>query len=445
MDRLKRHAALPVLAAALLVLAIVSISLYAANRQATFRLEHLAGEASWLDDMTLEGVLHDGYHRTPFVISGGQVRFETEIMPRPIQVRSQPHSERGQKTIGERRYEVFPEDMQQYIVRYQAYVKGTGNYRPERGEVSVRVPIQITMEGKQMGFSNLLEYGLTELAGETYFTVPTLTTARGSNGIYRIDFASGESAEIVTFSLEGNRAGEDVNGNVQVLGLESVGNRLVLIVSRGQSLEVHAYDAASGRAMGKAVVADFNVISVASPPNTGEENVANDAADHSAERFYEDYDAYRDSSGHLLLSFLSNRSDTEQVWRTVVSLDMTAEEQAGGIALLDRQQLNWPNVREGYNDGAHIVDASYREDVLYIARMRVDHEQNAEERSRSYYADLYNRSLLLEAYRDEKLLYQGLLVTDANEDNNQAANVYPGPYGYSEYEHRRFDDVSWTN
>ncbi|MNJ47778.1 hypothetical protein D3C77_429470 [compost metagenome] len=270
-------------------------------------------------------------------------------------------------------------------------------------------------------YSNPLEYGLTAIGERMFFIIPNSAVYAGTNSLYELDFSQdSKSREVAKIDLKTNgiKTFSNPETNIEVLGLESVGDQLAVIMSVEGKLVVRGYDSVSGKLTGEVSVDDVNIDGIHLRP-TNQLKIVTPL--HSTL-----YQAYSDTeSGTLNLKFdvMSYRANGQNV--TFVSLDLH-----NGVKLVSNITASFNNPKESVRDLVGIVKVAYLQNHLYVIRME-------EDESAANYKHLY-----VYVYdNDDKLVYKGELVTTMNDDY---ATWSEDPEGYNSGKYSFFDKWAIT-
>ncbi|MBB6735294.1 hypothetical protein [Cohnella zeiphila] len=423
--KLKRHAALPVLAGAIALLAGVGMNTYAMKDNGTFALKDLSGSRDALDDVAIVGRLEDGYHRTSFRLAQGQISASTDLFRQPQQVDSYRYAAGMDKRIGDWQYQVGgigPYD----ITSYKR--KDGGSYFEPVGVAGVSPSISDRNPGDNTAtYANVVEYGLAKVGDKVFFTVPVSSDYTGTSGIYELSFAEWgtaawvsrewpDSRKIADISLEANESPEPPN--IEVLGLEAVGDKLALLSVEGGGLVVRGYDSGSGELLGEAFVPNFRL------PNRAE---AGSAAEDS---YSEPYEAFSDPDSDVLSLVFRSRTSERPL---LLSLDFS-----NGVRIVHQMNADFSaDGKEGFDEFTYL---SYRNDKLYV--LKSFREPPGDGAALSY-DNLLPQHLYVYVFKQSKLLYKGEIVSDLNDDNIEAIHrrtSSAGSYNYDQMNFRR-----WTN
>ncbi|ACT00554.1 hypothetical protein [Paenibacillus sp. JDR-2] len=413
-----RHAALPIFILALLLIGLQFMKVHADRDKGVFYLKDHEGNQAALSDVTISGELGDGFHGTLFNLANGKVATDTKVFdpPRAVWYNSvQPDKVKGKWKFDN----VFSPDS---IVARDPDDPGT--YR----QASVYPNITEYDENKQprndntATYTNRLEYGLANIGDQYYFVVPSTNSYVGTSGIYRLHFIDGRdynnqlpaSEALATFSLDKNKG--DGSSEIQVLGLEAVGDKLALVLEEDQKLVIRSYDSKSGESLGEAAVSGFSI------PGSKDKV--------QGRSFYESYEAYSDSdSSRLSLAFMSS-PDQGQVRKTVWSFDL-----ADGVKLLDETAVSYPDDME--SNLRDMKSIHYINGKLYVIYQSTE----TKDESDIVFDIARPKHLMIRVYKAARLQYEGELVTDRNQDSNRVEHLATS-YDYNPMYNREFDHIS---
>ncbi|MFC4598702.1 hypothetical protein [Cohnella hongkongensis] len=434
MEIIKRHAALPALAAAIAILIALGTAAYGAKDNGTFEIRDLSGSREAIRNVTIRGELRDGAHLSSFRVADGRIEADTKLLEQPQWADVYRYVPGRSKRFGDMEFSVADTSTLHTITSRRMTNKG---YTIPEGMAEVTPPSQRRKpEGQDEGtkLANPPEYGLAVIGGSVYYTVPVSTQFVGSSAIYELTFYPWSfrpmdpedyvSRAIVDIPLDANERETGENPGIEVLGLEAVGDRLALISAEDGALRVRSYDGKSGELLGEAAVPDFYL-----PAR------ADDSRPADAVSYYEGYEAYPDHDRlTLTLNFRRGSSTAERTDMTAFSFDF-----AGGVELAGRSELSFADGEEDtYNGVSHL---SYRDGKLYALRSFRSAET---EEPRVLYEIARSKSLYLYVYDGAQLIYKGEIVTDLNEDNIRVYNLSPaqGSFGYSQLEYRFFTNIA---
>lgn len=263
----------------------------------------------------------------------------------------------------------------------------------------------ITSESRSVRIPVYANYnnGYTFIDGKLYFTVLTDKTASGSNGIFRIDEwgswpnwdqASnyGKVEKITGFNLDKH--------NIDVLGLENVGNKLVMYLLVDNILTFRAYDPDSGKML------DELRVDIAAPYGDNR-----------------NYQAFSDGNS-LSVCFLGQTGivvnvkleDKFSLGHVVKPLDIIGRKEAAP-ALYNVEAVNGKLFIMTY-----VTDETMNNDYVFVLKKR------------HLLVLVYDR-----ANPVSRLLYKGEIVSDAYEDTEYDRNNMNYSGGYTLYDYRQFD------
>ncbi|MFC5405313.1 hypothetical protein [Cohnella soli] len=394
----KKHAAFPVLALAISVIVIVITSVYSRKDNGTFYWKDLSGSRDAIGIVAIGGELRDGYHRTSFRLQNGKLSAQTEVFEQARLAEMYRYISGGYKRIGNKQY--YIDGQGEYRIHSLIRMASTGLYAIPEGTaiVSPSIYYRLSNGDGSPASANPLEYGLAGIGDKVFFTVPVSYGATGTSGIYELSFTEWYNAtqfpdknpkprQLAEISLEANES--DVPPNIEILGLEAVGDKLALLSVEHNELHVTSYDSKSGKLLGKAIVPQFYLSGrPGSPPSD---------QDHTHD---ERYEAYSDNEhGILNISFGSSKS-------YVLSFDFN-----NGVKLLNAITASFP---EGVDDPLRcLTDISYRDNKLYIVKTFREQRPDPADPSQDRMLPLH---FYLYVYDHEKLVYKGELVTALNDD-----------------------------
>lgn len=435
MERIKRHLAVPVLALLTLILVLVYLNIYLAKDRGTFELRDIQGDRSALEDVRIHGEYRDGYHRTFFSIQGQALDTKTQILNKAIPAISMKYATFGAKVINDLHYNVRPSfyGLSNFDVMVEdrtdlRKIKQAGGY-VQTGVITHYK--NADSDYVEHHFTNDLNYGIAKIGDAVYFTVPTTKDYTGTNGIYEIvefsssygytnpDRAVEPARELVTFSLDQNKS--EHAESLEVLGLEAVGQYLALIMVEGDQLIIRGFNR-DGALRGEYIVEDFRLMG----------NGTASADEDTRITYHPNYRAYVDHDLNVLnIRFSQNVMDPRQAQTTIYSLDFS-----NGVKLVHTLETEHDLDKQ---DRFFNVDVlSYRHDKLYILQSfrKLSNELDPHQ-------PFYPKQLILSVYEAGKLLYEGEIVTDLNDDLTQL--LKPNPYshgdGFNETQYRNFDHI----
>lgn len=437
MKKLKNHAVLVALIAAIAVIGIMSGSINAKKDQGTFYLKDLQGSRQAIEDAVIGGELKDGSHRTSFRIEKGQVKTSTVLFEQTQQQTPKRFIPGNAKIMNGIEY-----DISNTGPLFEIVARDRRNTIPiPIGTATVNPPVHYNradQKDNSVTYTNALEYGLAKIGDNVYFTLPTTTHYIGENGIYELKFSdnwgyrgiTGDTGlkprTVATFSLDKNK--DNPNSSIEILGLEAVGSSLALIAVEDNQLITRAYDSISGKQLGETIVPHFYL--------AGRDR-ASSFNNPSGDTYYENYEAFSDHDQNTLnLSFSRSSSAEDAVAnnnKTMFSFHLSSE-----------MKLN-ETIKESFADGEEdnfsgMLAMSYRNDKLYVVKTM---RSKPKDESQLQYDIVLPKRFMIYVYQASTLLYKGELMTDLNDDNIRAMNLspLPGGFGYSQSEYRYYDNL----
>ncbi len=434
MKNFKRHAALPALAAALVMIGAMTSAAYRSKDNGTFEIRDLAGSREAIRDVTIRGELRDGVHRTRFLIEEGRIRTDTELFEQPKWSDFYRYVPGSPARLDGMEYSV--QNTRSLYTITSRKMTDRGYSVPVGSAEVVPPPMRRESEAREDGIrsANPPEYGLAAIGDNVYYTVPVSSQFVGTSAIYELKFYQWgfrpvidpqdyAPRRLVDVSLAANESGE--GAGIEILGLESVGDRLALISVENETLRVRSYDGRTGQFKGEAAVPGFRL------PARGSDSGA--AADAS---YYESYEAYPDDERLMLtLSFRRGSSTEQRSDRTALSFGFS-----DGVELAARTELAFSDGDEDTYNG--VSDMIYRNGKLYAIRSFRERET---EESRILYDIARPKHLYMYVYEGSQLTYKGEIETDLNEDNIRVYNQSPmqGGFGYSQMDYRYFTNIAF--
>jgi hypothetical protein len=422
--------AVPVLLAAAAIIALTAWRIGAAGDEGTFALKDVAGDRAALHGVTIAGELTDGYHRTVFTIEDGRVAHRTAVLDPPASPDiGQPFRPGARRMFDGIAYEARPAliGWMDFDVRYMDW-REPKRYRSGTARVKTGLVYRQPQSG-QYRFANDLNYGIAKIGEKVYFTVPTTRDFSGTNGIYAIDEFPGRhdpfddeaaARTLAEIDLERNRELPEGAAGLEVLGLEAAGDRLALLLADEGRLAVRAYDSLDGTPLGELVLEDTIVSTDPSVELPGEV--------HSGS-----YQAYADhDTGVLNLLLYRTPEGPELVSVTMLSFDLT-----DGVRLVAAVKESFERER-AERDIYGVTKLGYRDGRLIAVKTL----QETEEESGIIYAALQPRHLMIFVYENGKPVYQGELVTDANDDLHRIVNADNRGFGYDVWDYRHFNNIT---
>lgn len=437
MGKLKNHALLFSLIAAIVVIGVMSGSIYAKKDQGTFDIKDLLGTREAIADIVISGDLKDGYHRTGFRIEQGQVKTSTVLLEQPIFSAPRRYNPGSNKWMDGFEYYISNGGLLYEIVANDK----RGNVPIPIGTATVSPHVNYTNKDPQdtsVSYTNYLEYGLAKIGEKVYFTLPTTRGHTGENGIYELKFSDNwgyrgitgdsglEARTVTTFSLDKNKPG--LGTSIEILGLEAVGSSLALIAVEDNQLVVRSYDSDSGNQLGELIIPHFFL---AGRPKA-------DLSENSGgETYYEIYEAISDNDQNMLhLSFNRSSSLAAEAGtnnKTMISIDF-----ANGMKLNEMIKESFTEGEEDNYSG--VLAMSYRNGKFYVVKTM---KSRLEEGNQPIFDIALPRRFMIYVYQASKVIYKGELITDLNDDNIRAINVSPQDrgFGYNQSDYRFFDSL----
>jgi hypothetical protein len=465
---LRRYFVILMVAAVLLTLTSTYLSVYARKEAGQFTLRDMAGDRSVLSGVSLGGTLADSVHFTDFTIANGAVQANTTLKAYP-QENNPIYPYLGKVKLGDERiYEVnfatfslnelFITDGgrsgygQERTAKLQPrlYFRQSGEkdspessvmerptplsnadqgFSPANGEASpANFTSTVTYE-----LANQLPYGLTEANGNIYYIVPTTRKWEGVNSLYKLAFRNNdsknasneipESIALASFDLDAIKAAD--SAGMDILGLESVGGKLAVIIAESGQLKVYCFDSESGQSLGEVVVAK----SFALP---GLEMEAGNSESISGKRYDERYQAYPDKKNNQLnLLFNSYNNDAASSHATVWTLDLSAAPK-----VINQSEVTFAAEDGKDNQGNMATAVAFREGKLYLLKVL----EQSQLRDEEIYLPARPERIFVHVYEQSKLVYKGEVLTDATDDLFHVYNRPPmSSYSYRYGEHRHFE------
>ncbi|MFA9556873.1 hypothetical protein ACERII_06200 [Evansella sp. AB-rgal1] len=382
MQALKKYFTIFITSIFIFLFIILISNVYSAKNSGTFYLKDIEGDRSILEDISITGELTDDLHRKLFSIKENEINTRTELYNTPIgRYDNYKFIPGGPLVLGEKEYEVYGEN--DFDIIYH-------NIR-EREKVGLAF-VRTEFNQTQNRFSNALEFGLTSIEDKIYFTVPTTADYSGFNGIYELHFVEGghsfmpthekeEASVLTTYPLDQN--------NMSVLGLESVGEKLALIIKIENDLVIRGFTM-NGLELGEAHFDDF-FISISQDDSTSYP-----------------YDIFVNEDDEIVT--LSFQKEYYPIQHQIANIDFSDGPKAINI-------VN-PKIDDGIRDfHNHIEHMLFKNNKLYIILTTREHNND-----QSFHYGL-PISFFIYVYEPTKLLYKGEIVTDINDDLLMYRNV----------------------
>lgn len=201
MGKLKKHSVLIALTAAIIIIVVMSTSIYAKKDQGTFYVRDLQGSREAIEDAVISGELRDGYHQTSFRIESGLVKTNTELFDQPMYAAPNQPLTWGAKLINGVEYYISNGGP---VFEVVASKRVRSAWIPA-GTATVNLPVNYQKSSlnendndNSFTYTNHLEYGLANIGEKVYFTLPTTTDYTGNNGIYELKFSDNWGYRAIT-------------------------------------------------------------------------------------------------------------------------------------------------------------------------------------------------------------------------------------------------------
>lgn len=447
MGRSRRTIAVLAVMTVLAVVVARYTGIFDKKEKESFVVKDISGDPTVLSQAKISGVLRNGKQTTSFDWIGHEVKANTQYFRKMQSISLRPYTLGGSLGVGDKYYTVYGE--QNFEVLEQDWSKKGGEQTR-----SAVVPSTLTYEWGKIKddklatskFTNPLEYGLTDVEDQMFFIVPSNAAYAGANSIYQLDFKQkkdeSNSRKLATIDLKGNALStqREQPSNIEVLGLESVGKQLAVVMSKDGKLVIQVYDSVSGKEIG---VVEVNDVYLQTDLN---DIVSNPSLEGKTVVQSYGYNTYRDEdNGVLNLSFNLVTAGHSSRDILFVSIDMK-----NNVSLLSVLKSSFNNPRESANDLIGIMQVAYLQNHLYVIRMEQeqtnnqevqkdqaqDAEQAVEVKSQEGYRHLY-----VYVYNTSGLAYKGELVTKMNEDY---VSWSEDPEGYHSGKYRFFEDWRMT-
>lgn len=424
MNFIRKHAALPALVIAIAMVIGIGVHTYGMKEDATFYLKDLTGTRDAIGDVRIGGELADGYHRTQFSLNAGKLKTATTTFAQPHPKDAYTYNPGMAKRIGDMQFNVS--GIGTYSIT--SYKRApSGAYYIPFGTAEV-TPAISNGKTNSATYANQPDYGVARIGEKVYFTVPVSTEFTGKSGIFELRFFAwgfGPGVDrsqyvprtIAEIDLDANRSEQP---HIEVLGLEAVGDKLLLLSVVDNRLKVSSYDSESGDLLGETSVSDFHL------PARPEKNP------EPAATYYENYAAFADDDQQMLtVAFRSSEGP-----RLLLIFDVSR-----GVRLVESFQADFGKAAQENGD---ISVMSYRNGKLYV--LRSFREARTAEAIPVYDLAL-TQHLYLYVYSKSELVYQGELVTDQNEDNLEMVYGTPvtGGFSYDPMDYRSFANLTVTS
>ncbi len=404
--------------------------------QTNMELITLQGSSDVLDAIQLNGQIYDGYHQKNFSLINNKIYSSTKVRTsfQPISPSRTgilfPFKEVGEYAVTVEKHNA---SFNHYVVFHQLK---KDYYRPV-----VTVPVYIPARSSPHSPSNLSftlseQNGATNIGDNYYFTLPLTSDFSGENGIYKLNVArqaeeeflgldsqteAAKSPPIVTFTM--NTESTEADTGINVLGLEAIDNKLMLILMKDDTLFFRFYTEDG------AFAGEQQLDYIESRMKSSLEDEHNYYYNN---RRFPDYTAFRDDQlQQLTLSF--------QLGSKFLFVTLNASEQPDIIDITETDLLKKGERLDGFTNHS-IYNARYLDRKLYIlASIR---ELTTEDYSTQYIELRQNNKLRLTVYDNGDLTYEGELKSDINDDRIHWNNFTESGYSLHEAKHRRFAQLS---
>ncbi|MBP1905975.1 hypothetical protein J2Z32_002623 [Paenibacillus turicensis] len=411
--------------AVMTVLAVVVIwytGVFDKKKEESFVVKDISGDSSLLSQVKINGVLRNGKQATSFDWIGHEVKATTQYFRKQQPISLRPYTLGDKLGVGDKYYTVYGEQNFEILEEDQSK-EGKGQTRSAVVPSSLAYQLGKVKDDKLANtkFTNPLEYGLTDVDDKMYFIVPNNAAYAGINSIYQLDFKQkkdeSSSRKLATIDLKENAllTQKEQPRNIEVLGLESVGKQLAVVMSKDGKLVIQAYDSVSGKETGMVEVKDVYL------QTDLNDIVENSSLEGKTVVQSYGYNTYRDEdNGVLNLSF--NLLTAGQSSRDVlfVTIDMKHN-----VSLLSVLKSSFSNPRESATDLIGVRQVAYIQNHLYLIRMEHEQTENQEvqndqvqdvEQATEVKAKEGYRHLYVYVYNASGLVYKGELVTSMNDD-----------------------------
>jgi len=482
LDRIrKRHIALAVLVLSLAIIVLSHNNVSSSAVNSTFYLKDLYGQRSQLNDVIISGNIQDGYHNNAFKINNSIPQFNTYYYYHYKDMIPSHQATQGfRKIINNREYELMLHFKgNKVLANIKYYDRNLGRYnKTTYGEAIIQTEIiSEKYTGNSYTTANSDFYVITNIGDRIFFTIPTTEGYKGTNGIFEVikfsdtlnylldsiirqeeneasDYSYNESNNgisnkvdehsqshnkqsairtVTTFSIDGDN--EKGNSGIEVLGLQGVDDKLVLILRQDHALVFRAYDCTSGNQLGEVIIDDMrkpgtNVNNNGNRNGSGNENGNDNDNDlYDIPSYLERYEAFV-SDSTLSICFRKNTPGA-------VEIKMLNFEVSDNIKLTNI-------IDEVYTDGdiERIHDIYHKDNEVYVMLSLIE----SNEKSTTPYYSLRPKQMYIYVYNNSGLSYKGELITDLNEDDifQIYAPAARGGISYNFYERRLFENIQIT-
>lgn len=455
MDKLEKNIFLIFLVPALLVFAISYGFMAAAKDNPDFYLEDLEGNRDALKSITISGYLEDRYHGRYFEIKNGTVQSKFIYYQHQNDIaelngyvnfsNGLRHNDftfiynynfeisRGAKT------EERPNENNHYnnnpsvrtstvftdSVDIYARITKTDDIYQNSTAILFDPGLRYKSNGMDIGFIKheyfdsagekqgtthhlnretfpafLPRMAMTVLNDELYFSIICTKEYSGRNGIYKaVNFEPwwnenpGTVETITSFDLD--------DSNLEVLGLEAINGKLVLLLFEDNKLKARLYNT-EGKVLDELAFEDI-----------------------TSEKGFPEYQSFvNDSCLNIYLKFANENHLNENVILSIQAKD---------------ENLSCKHkVKENSNQEMYPHNIVSKDDFLYVAALT----KNMEEVSKYPSQVLTLGHLMIFAYKTENgktfPVYRGELVTDASQDYYRNLHINNMSFGYNSYDYREF-------
>ena len=477
----KRHIALAVLVLSLAIIVLSHNNVSSSAVNSTFYLKDLYGQRSQLNDVIISGNIQDGYHNNAFKINNSIPQFNTYYYYHYKDMIPSHQATQGfRKIINNREYELMLHFKgNKVLANIKYYDRNLGRYnKTTYGEAIIQTEIiSEKYTGNSYTTANSDFYVITNIGDRIFFTIPTTEGYKGTNGIFEVikfsdtlnylldsiirqeeneasDYSYNESNNgisnkvdehsqshnkqsairtVTTFSIDGDN--EKGNSGIEVLGLQGVDDKLVLILRQDHALVFRAYDCTSGNQLGEVIIDDMrkpgtNVNNNGNRNGSGNENGNDNDNDlYDIPSYLERYEAFV-SDSTLSICFRKNTPGA-------VEIKMLNFEVSDNIKLTNI-------IDEVYTDGdiERIHDIYHKDNEVYVMLSLIE----SNEKSTTPYYSLRPKQMYIYVYNNSGLSYKGELITDLNEDDifQIYAPAARGGISYNFYERRLFENIQIT-
>ena len=503
LDRIrKRHIALAVLVLSLAIIVLSHNNVSSSAVNSTFYLKDLYGQRSQLNDVIISGNIQDGYHNNAFKINNSIPQFNTYYYYHYKDMIPSHQATQGfRKIINNREYELMLHFKgNKVLANIKYYDRNLGRYnKTTYGEAIIQTEIiSEKYTGNSYTTANSDFYVITNIGDRIFFTIPTTEGYKGTNGIFEVikfsdtlnylldsiirqeeneasDYSYNESNNgisnkvdehsqshnkqsairtVTTFSIDGDN--EKGNSGIEVLGLQGVDDKLVLILRQDHALVFRAYDCTSGVQLGEVIIDGMR-----RPGNYGDANSNNESGNYGNGNGYDSgYDNGYDSGNE---NGNENDNDNDEltdipsylerydafVNGSILSLclkkNISGADEIKILTFEVSDNIKLTNIiDEVYTDGdiERIYDIYHKDNKVYVILTLTE----PAEKSTTPYYSLRPKRMYMYVYDNSGLSYKGELVTDLNEDDmfQIYAPAARGGISYNFYERRLFENIQIT-